>query len=397
MIGSGCRVVGCRVVCWTFALVVLLFPSVARAQCPADIDDSGDVGFSDILGVIGAWGPCGAPCPEDLNGNGSVDFADILAVIGAWGPCPSALPEMVLVPGGEFEMGCHDDPLGCGGSELPVHAVFVSSFQMSVYEVTNEQYAAYLNSTWAQGLIEVSGGVVYKAGDSEPYCDTNSADADSRIHWDGSAFTVTGQGLPPDDLDNKTQHPMVEVSWYGAAAYCNWLSAADGRQPCYDLETWSCDFAQDGYRLPTEAEWEYAARGGLHAPYYQFPWGDDIDGSKANYWTSGDPWEGLVNPRTSVVGYYDGDQVPAGVDMANGYGLYDTAGNVWEWCNDWYGSTYYQSSPYDNPQGPASGTWRVLRGGSWRSGAGDLRCAYRDGGTPGGRVDGVGFRVAAGT
>ena len=115
----------------------------------------------------------------------------------------------------------------------------------------------------------------------------------------------------------------------------------------------------------------------------------------ANYRGSGDPWDGLPWPETSPVGYYDGCQIPSGSDMVNGYSLYDVAGNVWEWCNDWYDSGYYSSSPYDNPQGPASGTSRVLRGGAWSCNSTDyLRCACRDHyRTPGARSDDGGFRL----
>jgi formylglycine-generating enzyme required for sulfatase activity len=188
-------------------------------------------------------------------------------------------------------------------------------------------------------------------------------------------------------------HPMLLVSWYGAVGYANWRSAQHGRTPCYDLSTWECDFDANGYRLPTEAEWEYAARGGNHNPYRRYPWGDAIDGSMANYLGSGDPYEPAPHhPDTTPVGYYDGNQVPAGVDMVNGYGLYDVAGNVWEWCNDWYNSTYYSSSPYDNPTGPGSGMYCVTRGDGWYY---DPRgCAYRGNRSPTYLGDGDGFQLA---
>lgn len=143
------------------------------------------------------------------------------------------------------------------------------------------------------------------------------------------------------------------------------------------------------YRLPTETEWEHADRGGEHNPYYRYPWGDTIDGSQANYWASGDPYEPLPDPDTTPVGYYDGNQFPAGVDMANGWWLYDIAGNVY----DWYTLAYYEGSPYGNPRGPASGVFRVLRGGS--SGGNDygLRCARRNWNYPINRGAGTGIRL----
>jgi formylglycine-generating enzyme required for sulfatase activity len=198
--------------------------------------------------------------------------------------------------------------------------------------------------------------------------------------------------------------PMVEVSWYGAVAYCNWRSSEEGYQACYNLSdpNWSCDFSKSGYRLPTEAEWEYAARGGENSPYYRFPWGDEINHDYANYRANGSAysydtspyttytyhpdWNDGIYPYTSVVGSF----------ASNGYGLYDMAGNVWEWCNDWYDRNYYDVSPYNNPQGPASSPddCRVLRGGSWDINAGYCRVAHRyDYGYPDARSYVHGFRI----
>jgi formylglycine-generating enzyme required for sulfatase activity len=354
-----------------------------------DFDDDGDVDLEDFVAfprcLTGPGGGLGPDCAVfDFNDDDDVDLADFAAFQRAFdAPVP---PSMVLVPGGEFEMGRH---VGNGGSdELPVHAVYVDSFRVDVCEVTNERYCDYLNWAYSRGLIEVSGSVVYQAGGTEPYCDTHSYNVDSRIHWNGATFAIT---------TGKEDHPVVEVSWYGAVAYCNWRSEQHGRTRCYDLATWTCDFGANGYRLPTEAEWEYAARGAEHDPYHMYPWGDDVDGSNANYWESGDPDETGGDPRTTAVAYYDGGQTPPGLHMANGYGLYDVAGNVWEWCNDWYDSGYYSNSPYDNPHGPASGAFRVLRGGSWNDDGDDLRCAIRSAGAPGLRNGAAGFRVAAGT
>ena len=291
---------------------------------------------------------------------------------------------MAFIPGGEFTMGDHHDV----GSphEQPVHATRISSFRMDPVEVSNQQYRDFLESANAQGLIRVTSGVVLRAtGNGEPYCNTSSADPHSRILWDGLNFSVEA---------GKETHPMVEVSWYGAAAYANWRSTKDGLSACYDLDSWECDFQAGGYRLPTEAEWEYAARGGEHDPYLQYPWGDLIEGSQANYWGSGDPFETGPYPWTSPVGYYDGGQTPPGADMANGYGLYDMAGNALEWCNDWYESSYYNQSPYQDPRGPTSGAYRILRGGSWDFYGDDLRCAFRFSHLPGDRFYHYGFRLA---
>ncbi len=296
------------------------------------------------------------------------------------------IPGMALIPGGEFEMGDHfseGEP-----NELPVHAVRVDSFNVDIYEVTNQQYADVLNWALDQGgLISCMGtGTVCQYGSGVHYAHTAESIPEVGITWDGSTF-----GARPGRED----HPIIRVTWHGAAAYANWRSMEDGRDPSYDFSTWECDFDANGYRLPTEAEWEYAARGGEHTPYYRYPWGDTIDGSDANYSGSGDPYEGGEEVLQSTpVGYYDGTQTPPGSDMANGYGLYDMAGNVEEWCQDWYASDYYSNSPCDNPHGPPGGTERVVRGGSWARGVGGLRSAMRLRFVPtGGFNSRLGFRL----
>ncbi|MFN7989649.1 MAG: SUMF1/EgtB/PvdO family nonheme iron enzyme [Thermoanaerobaculia bacterium] len=293
----------------------------------------------------------------------------------------AAQPVMVSLPGGTFQMGDHAgfvDP-SHPSDEVPIHEVQVSAFQIGKTDVTVQQYRDFLAAAYAQGTIRVSAGTVTLAGGTDVLFLTRAADPYSRIGWDGSVFTV---------LDGRGDHPVTSVLWFGAVAYCNWLSLREGRTPCYDTTTWTCDFTKDGYRLPTEAEWEYAGRGGRTSPYTVYPWGDTPDRTKANWPSSGDPYEVGALPWTTPVGFYDGTlkrkadygwpgsaETYQTSDGANGFGLYDMAGNVWQWCHDWYGKDYYASSPSVDPSGPATGTpmpdgkpYRVLRGGNWYNG-----------------------------
>ncbi len=247
-------------------------------------------------------------------------YSFLMDVEASYQAC-SAPVNMALISAGCFDMG---DAFSEGDSdELPVHNVCITSdFYMDVHEVTNSEYAAC-----------VSGGGCTAPDDSS---------SSTRGSYSGNAAY--------DDF------PVIYVDWNQATAYCAWA----------------------GKRLPTEAEGEYAARGGLSGKRY--PWGDSISGTDANYWDSGDPWDN----DTSEVEYYS----------ANGYGLYDMAGNVLEWTNDWYLSNYYGSSPTNNPPGPASGTYRVLRGGYWNLITNYLRVANRGDYNPTIQYYYVGFRCA---
>jgi len=279
----------------------------------------------------------------------------------------------VDIPAGTFEMGDHDivvkgqDKMREG--ERPVHTVTLDGFQMSKYETTNAQYVHYLNTAMADGVIQVVNGRVYASSDvnlTEPYCLTYGSHKGSLIEYSQGRFTLRSV-----DGTAMSDHPVVMVFWYGAKAFCDYY----------------------GYRLPTEAEWEYAARGGYHDPYYPYPWGSNtIDCTKANHFsrTSGpcNPLNlgGFLFYGSSPVGYYG----PQGA-----YGLCDMAGNAMEWCQDWYDSTYYSVSPAANPAGPAEGTTRVLRGGAWDvDGMLYCRVAFRCGYDPGGPINyNIGFRV----
>lgn len=247
------------------------------------------------------------------------------------GQSPPPPTNLVYVPGGTFTMG---DTRGVGhANELPTHSVTLSSFYIGKYEVTQAEYSQYMQpgSNWTSS---------YGLGDN---------------------------------------YPAYYVSWYAVLKYCNLRSMAEGLTPCYTISgstnpanwgsvptssnaTWDaaiCNWNANGYRLPTEAEWEYAARGATNTPDYLYSGSDDIN---AVAWYSGNPPYG-----TKLVG----------TKAPNGIGTYDMSGNLWEWCWDWYGSSYYSSSPGNNPTGPSSGSARVFRGGYWFDNAFFCRVADR--------------------
>ncbi len=243
---------------------------------------------------------------------------------------PTTSSNMVLIPAGTFQMGSTTG----AGDESPVHAVTLDAFYMDVNEVTNAEYVAFLN---AMGKHAEAGHMWCELGNDI----SSYSCGGSQIELvDGTYHAKLGYA----------NHPVVRVSWYGAMAYAKWV----------------------GKRLPTEAEWEYAARGGLAGKLY--PWGDTIDSSYANY--------------GSVVGI----TTPIGAYAANGYGLYDMAGNVWEWCLDAYDMEFYASSPAENPLSGEetlqslvdtyttadTDSRRVLRGGSFIYAADTVTVSNRD-------------------
>jgi formylglycine-generating enzyme required for sulfatase activity len=283
--------------------------------------------------------------------------------------------EMVHVPAGSFEMG--DPWQEGGGDELPVHTVNLSAYAIGKYEVTNRQYADVLN--WALDTLRLTD----TSGDIGAYGETILGVTSSycQINYSGGRFVVeTRDGYAMDN------HPVVEVTWYGAAVFCNWLSESEGLQPCYDTSTWECDFSRNGYRLPTEAQWERAAAWDpAQNRHYRYGNGSDsISASNANY-DFNNPLGLSDLPYTSPVGYFPGAASPAG--------CLDMSGNVYEWCNDSYASDYYTSASATDPVGPEAGLYWVLRGGSWGTDSRYCRSAYRSYGTPASRNNNLGFRV----
>lgn len=285
----------------------------------------------------------------------AVSLALGLAAISS--SAPSAAPktvndgygDFVLVPAGSFRMG---DNFGDGESrEGPVHVVELSAFYIGKFEVTNGDWRKFRDDAgYDDPKFWPSGRVVPK--NQVPY-------------W--TQPQNHGGGTP--DSDN---YPVLGVNWDSATAYCNWLSAKTGKK----------------YRLPTEAEWEKAARG---TDQRRFPWGNTIDRQYANF-TGAQKFD-----TGQLVGYYDGSKRGDFQTRSNAspYGAFDMAGNVMEWCQDWYSRGYYSVSPRKNPQGPANGAYRVVRGGSFFMEPQDLRSYARSAAWPsfqGHRM--IGFRAA---
>jgi len=252
-------------------------------------------------------------------------------------------PSMINIPAGEFQMGCdinHNGGYLCITNQLPLHTVYLNAYYIDKYEVTNDQMAFFLNS---RGSNDCDG---YECVDLDNYF--------SRISWNGSQYVVDS------GYDN---HPAIEVTWYGANTYCT----------------------ENNKRLPTEAEWEKAARGTTVQAY---PWGDSVPTcALANFWDYYGTGDFCVDDTTSVGSY------PLGASL---YGVLDMAGNVWEWVNDWYSSSYYSDpSAGNNPPGPGTGDYRVSRGGSWGTYPNGLLVAYRGFDSPVNTGSDYGFRCAS--
>jgi formylglycine-generating enzyme required for sulfatase activity len=265
----------------------------------------------------------------------------------------------VTIPAGTFQMGSPESEEGHNDDEGPQHTVRIGrDFRMAVHEVTRGQFAAFVRETGYQTEAEKGGGNNYGFNAA-----TGEFELDAKYNWRNPGYPQT------DD------HPVVLVSWNDAKAFCEWLSRRDRRT----------------YRLPTEAEWEYACRARSTTPYWN---GDDQEGlARIANVADGTAKQKFSNWTTITARDGHVFTAPVGSFPANPFGLHDMHGNVWEWCADWYDSDYYENSPAADPQGPGSGSSRVLRGGSWYGVPYGFRCAYRSSNTPGFRSLNYGFRL----
>jgi len=260
--------------------------------------------------------------------------------------------EFVFVKGGCYQMG---DTFGDGDAdEKPVHEVCVNDFYMGKHEVTVGQFRKFVDDTNYRTEAEKGDGCYVWTG--------SQWDRQRDKNWRNPGFS------------QRDNHPVVCVSWNDAQKYVGWLAGKTGKK----------------LRLPTEAQWEYAARsGGKQEKYAGFSaesqiyrYGNFCDSNCDDIWKMASQDDGYK--YTAPVGSY----------LPNGLGLYDMTGNVWEWCSDWYGEKYYGESSRNNPAGPSSGSYRVLRGGSWNFIPRNVRAAYRDRFNPENRFSFLGFRVS---
>ena len=282
------------------------------------------------------------------------------------GSAPPAPQNMAYIPGGVFQMG---DNFGEDTGAMPVHAVYVSPIFMDKFEVSRELWLEVY--TWSLG---------------------------NGYSMSGGSYRSNG-------------HPVQTITWYDAVKWCNARSQKEGLTPCYytdaaqtnvyrsgnlNLTNANVKWTANGYRLPTEAEWEKAARGG--ASGRRFPWGNTITHSQANYYSSAS-FAYDTSPTRNYHPTYGSGTSPLGAFAANGYGLHDMAGNLWEWCWDWHDGAFYgkPEAAVDDPRGPSTVlAYRLLRGGAWFNDANYALSSARNDNSPGYAYSSFGFRCVRG-
>jgi formylglycine-generating enzyme required for sulfatase activity len=351
------RTVGCVAV----ASIVVAAPARGQTACDADTNGDGTVDSADLGTLLSEWGPC-TGCAADLIDDGQVDSADLGALLSLWGsscnPLPWATvleqsPDPAIVTSGALRkaIAATGLPWRVRDNATNIEMVLIppgtfnmgcsASNQFGCNSDENPVHAVTLTNAFYMGRYEVT-----------------QAQWTARMGSNPSNFQSASAQVPAAQVPNR---PVEKVSWNTVQGF---LSAT-------------------GMRLPTEAEWEYACRAGTTTAFHGWP-----------AQTAGTNNDTLVGNIAWFSSNSSGQTRPVGGKAPNGFGLHDMSGNVWEWVNDWYSGSYYASSPSTNPPGPATGSARVLRGGSWFFDAGVLRSSDRLGGAPGGSNGDLGFRVA---
>ncbi len=277
--------------------------------------------------------------------------------------------ELISLPGGSFLMGTEDKEGFPADGEGPIKEVDLSPFKITPTTVTNRQFKAFIKATGYQTDAErYKWSFVFYGLLTQAQLDAHPQVA-AQVPWWCAIPGATWDHPegPESNVHNRMDHPVVHVSWHDASAYCQWA----------------------GTRLPTEAEWEYAARGGLVQKKY--PWGDELTPKGEHRCNI---WQGKFPEYNSLEDGYLGT-APAKSFKPNGFGLYNTSGNVWEWCQDWFSPDFHQKDKKLDPQGPQEGNVRVMRGGSFlchRSYCNRYRVAARTSNTPDSSASNIGFR-----
>lgn len=340
--------------------------------------------------------------PSSASNKDIAEFLDsdnCLKLFREWAMFP---PEMAKIPAGTFMMGQPDSKILLfsnenkqiySDDEQPVHSVMLDAFELGLHPVTLGEFRVFMEDTENEYLTDAE---FEGFGSRLWHVNNNTWKNHLGVNW---RHDVRGL-LQDNDLN-----PVIHITWYDAVSYCNWLSKRTGRKPYYliekdekdsenlddptfDTKRWlvTPDLMSDGFRLPTEAEWEYAAReGGREGVLY---------GNGKNH---ADPSEMNFNPDDifrSNSGIYRKQTTPVKIFKPNSLGLFDMSGNVFEWCWDWHSREYYSQSQKQNPMGPEQGSVRIMRGGSWLRFSKNCRVTDRYYAQPFGRYNDVGFRLA---
>ena len=332
----------------------------AAAQCPGDLNGSGLVDGADLGALLTAWGTQGGSA--DVTGDGIVDGADLGVLLVKWGPCVTtpawatlieAFPDPAVVTDPALRAAITATGLAWRVKDTATQIEFVlippGSFQMGCS--ASQQSGC---GSWENPVHTVTLTNAFYLGRYE----VTQAQWQARMGSNPSFFQSAGPQVPAAQVPNR---PVEQVSWNTIQGF----------------------LTQTGMRLPTEAEWEYAYRAGTTTAFHGF-----------TGYLSGTNDESLLGNIAWFISNSNTQTRPVGGKLGNGYGLHDMSGNVWEWVKDWYSSSYYSSSPQNNPQGPTTGDGRVVRGGYWGLASQGCRASTRDLDHPGSSNFGIGFRVA---